>query len=311
MTGVVTLSLELELGWGMHDLQEYSHLSENREKETEALKRLLSLSEKHEIPITFDVVGHLLHDSCSGSHPGPHSDGWWEEDPGTDDKSHPHFYAPDLVSLIQTQEVDHELATHTYSHILNDEASLQQLDDELTKVKAVHGKFGIPRPKSIVTPRHQLSDYSILSKHGIEVIRRPIEGYAPTFSNPISKAWWLLTRDHPMSELQTREGILETTVTSHPSLTSVTLPNGQSSPHPVFSTIPRQARRSLHQRYLINAIDRAAAEDSHLHLWTHVYNMANDDQWAPIQTALSHLATQRDNGDIVVKPMVGLQGEFK
>lgn len=41
MTGIVTLSVEVELGWGMHDLDEFSHLSPNRSAEERALTRLL------------------------------------------------------------------------------------------------------------------------------------------------------------------------------------------------------------------------------------------------------------------------------
>lgn len=303
MTGVITLSLELELGWGMHDKVEYGHLSEARTEETHALHRLLNLADHKELPITFDVVGHLLQKSCNGTHSGPYSDNWWREDPGTNWEVNPQFYAPNLIREIQETEENHELATHTYSHLLAEETTSNQLDDDLSKVEEVHSEFGLPAPTSIVMPRHQDVKYSILSSHGIETIRRPIEEYEPSFSNRISKLQWLLTRNSPKSTLNRKGGILETTVTPHPSLTSVFLPSGQSAPHPVFSAFPRTVRQSLHRQYLINAVDQAAEDGSHIHLWTHIYNMANDAQWTPIKEGLAYLATRRNEGDIRLKRM--------
>ena len=155
MNGVVTLSIELELGWGMHDWAEYGHLSSDRSAETEALHRLLDLADRLDLPITFDIVGHLLHDSCSGSHPGFHPESWWDEDPGTCNDSDPLFYAPDLIREIRNRETDHELATHTYSHLLADEATAEELDDELATVNELHADVGLSAPTSIVMPRHQ------------------------------------------------------------------------------------------------------------------------------------------------------------
>jgi peptidoglycan/xylan/chitin deacetylase (PgdA/CDA1 family) len=303
MTGVITLSIELELGWGMHDRAEYGHLSSDRSVETETLHRLLNLADRLNLPITFDIVGHLIHDSCSGSHPGPHPESWWTEDPGTDIDTDPLFYAPDLIREIWNRETDHELATHTYSHLLADEATSEELDDELAIVDDLHADGGLPAPTSIVMPRHQQPDYSILADHGIETIRRPIEGYGYSDSNPVSTFWWLLTRDHPTSTLERRNGMLETKATPHPSLTAASLPAGRSSPHFLFSIIPRRIRQALHRRYLIDTIERAAVENNHVHLWTHVYNMANSRQWEPISDGLEYLAERRDEGEILIKRM--------
>ncbi|RLM56895.1 polysaccharide deacetylase family protein, partial [Halorubrum sp. Atlit-26R] len=142
MTGIVTLSIELELGWGMHDKAEYSHLSTDRAAETKALHRILDSADRHDLPITFDVVGHLFHESCTGSHAGPYPEDYWSEDPGTDEETDPHFYAPDLVREIQSRKTDHEITTHTYSHLLADNASAEQLHSELSRVKQIHSDFG-------------------------------------------------------------------------------------------------------------------------------------------------------------------------
>lgn len=303
MTSIITLSIELEFGWGMHDQAEYGHLSSDRSAETETLHRLLDLADRLNLRITFNIVGHLFHDSCSGSHPGPHPESWWTEDPGTHIDTDPLFYAPDLIREILSREADHEIATHTYSHLLVDEATSEELDDELATVNNLHADAGLPAPTSIVMPRHQQPNYSILADRGIETIRRPMEGYGSSNSDWASTFWWLLIRDHPASTLRRQDGILETTATPHPSLTAASLPTGQSRPHPLFSIIPQQIRQALHRQYLIDTVDKAAMKNRHVHLWTHVYNMANDGQWEPISDGLEYLAKRRDEGEILIKRM--------
>lgn len=155
MTGIVTLSIELELGWGMHDQAEYGQLSSDRSAETEALHRLLDLAGPLNLPITFEIVGQLFHDSCSGYHPGPHPELWWDENPVTCNDSDPLFYGPDLVREIRNRKTDHELATHTNSHLLADEATSEELEYELATVDDLHADTGLPAPTSIVMLRHQ------------------------------------------------------------------------------------------------------------------------------------------------------------
>ena len=70
----VTISVEVELAWGLHDLSPEHRddiLSDNRRAESRALNRVLGIAAETETPLTFDVVGHLLHEDCSGTHEGP------------------------------------------------------------------------------------------------------------------------------------------------------------------------------------------------------------------------------------------------
>jgi hypothetical protein len=60
MTGTITLSLEIELGWGLAQFNKLDTLSDDRRQETDHLRRLLTLCDELSVPITFDIVGHLL-----------------------------------------------------------------------------------------------------------------------------------------------------------------------------------------------------------------------------------------------------------
>lgn len=116
MTGIITLSLEIELGWGMHDKPRYSHLSQDRKREEQALSRLLSCCEENDIQMSFNVVGHLLHSSCEGYHEGSYPSGWWKEDPGTNENENPLFYSSEMIDSILESSVEHEICTHLLPH---------------------------------------------------------------------------------------------------------------------------------------------------------------------------------------------------
>jgi len=97
--------MEIELAWGLHDLQNFSEaaesLSHKRKIETKTLASILNICEDYDISFTFDIVGHLFCSECTGKHSGPHPKGWFERDPGTNMQSNPHFYAPDLINMIK------------------------------------------------------------------------------------------------------------------------------------------------------------------------------------------------------------------
>lgn len=305
MPGVVTLSIEVELGWGMHDLNEFDHISNNRTAEEIALERLLASCVKNDLSISFDIVGHLLEETCEGTHSGPYPDSWWKNDPGTSPQDHPQFYAPDLVNRIKNDPVDHEICTHTYSHILTEEMGKELLRTELSRVQELHKHWGIPIPESIVLPRHQNVDYSLLSEFGIQTVRRPVTDYGVD-TNPFRKLLWLINRDHPPCESINTGNIIETTCTPHPSLTAQMLPNGQRKSAYFYRFLPQQMRERMHRQYLIDAIDLAAEKEVHIHLWTHLYNISNDSQWRAIEPALDYLGELQDQKNINVCRMLDL-----
>ena len=287
MQGSAIFSVEVELGWGYHDLQrpsKYAALSENREAETEALKHLLTLCDRFEIPITFDVVGHLFLDDCPGIHRGEYPAGWFDADPGTNVDSDPLFYAPDLVEMIEAAEVDHEICTHTFSHALGEEFSTAQLDADLTEAQRLHrNRFGEPT-ESIVPPRHQQMDPEVLKRNSIRVIRKR-HGRMPETKPELLR--WYFSRNHPVLEPVTKDGIVTTYTSVTQSMTAPYVAQGQRTVHPVLRSIPLRVRKYIHRLYVKDALDRAVAEKKHAHFWTHLHDMANKEQLSIVEQSLT------------------------
>lgn len=279
MVGEVTISVEVELGWGYHDIEtddRYTKLSHRRERETETLERFLDLLDKYRIPVSFDVVGHLFLHDCAGHHDGIYPDNWFFEDPGTKSSHNPLFYAPDLIDIIDAADTDHEICTHTFSHVLCDEVSDRTIKTELTKVQQLHQERLGEETVSLVTPRHRDVSLEAISDCGIEIMRVPTENLP---DGRLSRLYWYLFGSHPVRDLSQKQGITQTYTSPAMSLTAYHLPTGQTSPHPIFRVVPEAIRRRLHQRYLTNALERACEQDSNIHLWTHLHDMVNESQW--------------------------------
>ncbi|MFC4541756.1 polysaccharide deacetylase family protein [Halosolutus amylolyticus] len=300
MVGTATISIELELGWGLVRFDKMDKLSDDRTAETRYLSRLLDRCDEYDVPITFDVVGHLFHQDCDGEHGGPHDDDWWDADPGTSVSADPEFYAPDLIDDIRSRDVDHEICTHTYSHVECNRVEPRTVRWELDRAQRVHDAHGLPESTSIVPPRHSTPPTDALTDAGIRVKRVPhydAEGqHRP--STRVQKLHEILLESYPAIEPERNDGVLETYSPEYTTLAVPFLQTGTYSPHPVYRSLPVRVRRRLHERKLRRGLAAAADDDSFVHYWCHLYDFANEQQWPQIESFVRHLAERRDAGAI-------------
>jgi len=303
MAAVVTLSMEVELAWGVHDLGEFANLSEDGASERAYLDRLLDRCDAVDIPISFDVVGHPCQAACDGNHPGPHAPGWFDADPGTDVTSDPLYYAPDMVSNVRERETAHEVCTHTYSHVPFDTVSEETIAWEFERSQSVHERVCGERTASLVPPRHRRAPARLLRDADVEIQRMSRDTDDGT---TLDRAKELLVGPHPVFEPALVDGVVETYCSSYPSLSSSALPAGQRPPPRVLQSMPRRFRQYLHRRYLERAVDHAVATDGYCHLWCHLYDICNEYQWPGVDAFLGYLADRRAAGDVEVLTMAEL-----
>lgn len=307
MTGTVTLSIEIELGWGPARLPQSNtkkKISEGRRRETETLHRLLDVCDENDVSVSFDVVGHLLLDSCDGDHDCPFPN-HFDVCPRTDVATDPLYYAPDLIVAIRSSDIDHEICTHTFSHVDCHKVSEDVVKWEIRTAQRVHREFGLESPTSFVPPLHHTPSTETLTKTGIQTVRKPLPGHNPP-NKPVLRHGWSLTKDHPIRDPSKTDGVLQTYCTPRPTLSSQHLPTGQLQPSPVFQLLPRRVRQRIHQRYLASGLHKAAEQDGFVHYWTHLFNLANEAQWAAITPFLKQLGQYQSNDDIDIKTMAEL-----
>lgn len=290
MPGTLTISIEIELGWGVHDLPTRRHLSEDGRRERAYLRRLLGKADDCGVPISFDVVGHLLLAECDGSHEGPYPEGWFDADPGTDVETDGLFYGPDMARAVLDADVDHELCTHTFSHLLCHRASDELLSTELERVGELHADVD-GEVVSIVPPRHYRPNNEVLRRNGVRVARYARTKRSPTIAHRFKQ---VTVGPHPEWEPHVDDGLLETYCTTYPSLTAGTLPSGREPPRAVFRPLPLAARKRAHEFYLRRATNRAVESGVPLHLWCHLYDLSNEEQWSVLGRYLEFLGDVPD-----------------
>jgi peptidoglycan/xylan/chitin deacetylase (PgdA/CDA1 family) len=307
----VTISIEIELGWGRYykDYPNYREiLSKGRQIETSTLQSLLELCDEVKIPITFDVVGHLFLNHCNGKHTGPYKSEWFSSDPGSNVGTNPLFYAPDLVEMIDNSRVNHEIATHTFSHVLFDQIDDETADHEFQLVKEVHKDFELPNPVSLVAPLHKKPPLGVLQKHGIETIRS-------AFRDDRNERWPIqsinvIQRSNVIRKPEIRDGVLHSYSTPYPSLTSAMLPTGRRPVDHPLSWIPIGIRKQLHEKKMMGSLQKVIEKQSHLHLWTHLFNMANKPQFDVIRNFLQILEYYEEETALEIKPMNCLKSHY-
>lgn len=185
--GHLIISLDFELYWGLFDVRPLESYRKNIEKVTEIVPRLLSLSDKYGIRLTFATVGFLLAKSkeeilkfspkLKPSYVNQNFSPYTHiQDIGSNEAEDSCHYATSLVELIKKNN-NHEIGSHTFCHYYCNEKgqTAEQFEADLEASMNISKKQEIAI-KSIVFPRNQINeaylkiakDHGILSFRGIE-----------------------------------------------------------------------------------------------------------------------------------------------
>ena len=185
-SGAFCLSADFEQSWAwMYDTPDMLKMGSLERK---YFPRLFRELEKHNIPITWAIVGHLFLDECkrdkssglahpdmprpenhySNDHWSWEKGDWYQFDPCTDIKKDPDWYAKDLIKMIIDSNVEHEVGTHSFSHIdfSNKNCDKKLADSEIKKCIEVMADMG-STPRSMVFPGGFEGNFDVLSKNNL------------------------------------------------------------------------------------------------------------------------------------------------
>jgi peptidoglycan/xylan/chitin deacetylase (PgdA/CDA1 family) len=134
----LTISADLELAWAWR----YSRSSpdpgalalELAGRTRANMPGLLDVFRAADAPVTWATVGHLFLESCAAAGGRPHpeiarlpyfehdlwsfrSGDWFDDDPCSDARRDPAWYAPDILDAIVAADPRHEIGCHSFSHI--------------------------------------------------------------------------------------------------------------------------------------------------------------------------------------------------
>jgi hypothetical protein len=152
--GKVTISIDLELAWGVWDTATADDLRLAETAERPICAMLLDLFGRYQVPATWLVVAALLDQDSARSHPG--SKCCW--------------YAPDVIERIVAAKVRQEIGSHSGRHVYFDRISADKARDDLDFAKDVHQANDLGF-ESFAFPRNAVGHLNILPEAGIRVVR--------------------------------------------------------------------------------------------------------------------------------------------
>lgn len=184
MNGKFVISLDFELHWGMFDKKSVGDYRENLDNTREAIKKIVNLSNEHEVRLTFATVGFLfaknkedleffsptLHPSYADQNLDPYP---LIKNIGDNESEDPYHYARNTIEELVLDN-RHEIGTHTFSHYYCNakNQNKEEFEADLIAAKNIAKKLKISI-NSIVFPRNQIqTEYlSICAEHGISSFR--------------------------------------------------------------------------------------------------------------------------------------------
>jgi peptidoglycan/xylan/chitin deacetylase (PgdA/CDA1 family) len=279
--GVVVVSIDTELAWGNAHRRPAPPIDAAAERA--AIGAALEVLDRHEIPATWAVVGHLFLDGCQAvggrSHPEiirptgwdgrDAADDWFSIDPAGSAADHPGHYGPDVVGAIAACGTAQEIGSHSFSHMDAGDPRCTDaaFSSELRRCQEVAGDAGMAL-RSFVYPRNSIGHVDLLGAHGFTAYRGPRPAPFATAGPVVGAVLRAADRLRPLAGSAVWPTRRDDGVWDVPQ-TVLLAPSEGRRRH-----LPVELRAWLPRR----RIDQAARTRSLAHLWLHPSNLAADPE---------------------------------
>lgn len=296
-TGTVVLSLDAELAWGLHDLYPLSTAEQRRVSLARtAWSRLVDLFDEYSIPATWAIVGSILVEDDEYQVEHPLSDQWFSTYRDDVTERPKQWHGTDLVDAVVDAKVDHELGSHSFSHVVFPDATPEVAEAECRLARTVGERYDLEFT-SFVFPRNEIGHREVLSETGFDCYRgqRPymlpaipgLRGGA-ALAGGLTKTGGAPTVTPRIDEY----GLVEIPA----SLFIGTSLGALGSAITALTEDPTVRLATL-------GIDEAARTGGLFHMWLHPNDITEEDRVRRIDAILSYLATREEAGDIQIKTM--------
>jgi hypothetical protein len=159
-SAALTISIDLELAWGVWDRPTAHELRLTESEERPICAALIELFDRYHVPATWAMVAALLDAKSSASCPGSRS--CW--------------YAPDIVEKLARAKTPHEIGSHSGRHIYFSDINKAEARDDLDFAGEVHRAHSLAF-RSFVFPRNAVGHLDALSRVGMRTFRGPDVGW--------------------------------------------------------------------------------------------------------------------------------------
>ena len=306
---VLTVSLDLELIWGVRDHVGPGHPYLNwLQGVRPAVRALLTLFAAARVPACWAAVGHLFYEEYRGELGRKHPEmprptrpagapDWYADLPLGDTRSAPLWYGADLIEQIAGCPVAQEIGGHTFSHLAATDPGVTRelFAAELAKSNELAARRGL-RLRSLVFPRNRVGHLDVLREHGYVAYRGPnsewywrLPGRKLQAAGRLASDLAALTPPVDLPVLK-RQGVVEV-------------------PHSMFFApfwgparlVPAGARVAQG----IRGLERAVRRGGVFHIYSHPHNFGQHTARLvdALGAVLYHGARLRDRGDLCILPM--------
>ena len=278
--GSLTISIDLELAWGVWDTVTSDDLRMAETAERPICAALIELFDRFEIPATWAVVAALLHEGSSKSRPG----------------SPPCWYAPDIMNRLINAKVAHDIGSHGGRHVYFGDITPAEARQDLEFAREVHHLNAL-QFKSFVFPRNSIGHFDLLAQAGLRVFRGPDVGW---FSSA-ARAGRLAAR---------AANFADKLLAIPPSAVAVARCGGLLDVPGSMLLLGRNGARrfvlpAVSRAKLQMGLARAARTGGVFHLWFHPSNFyyRREEQLATLGWFLEHAAEEAGRGRIEFRTM--------
>jgi hypothetical protein len=296
--GRVVVSVDAELAWGFHDLFPLSAERNRRmAKARENWKTLIGLFDRYDIPATWAVVGELLPgdtDRYRERHPLGTE---WFETVREHSAHHPDWWSgTELVTAIETTDIDHEIGSHSYSHVVFSDVSGEVALAESQFSRQIGADNGLELT-SFVFPRNEIAHRRALSETGFTCYRGTRPRTTPQMAGLQGAAmvWGYFTGT-------TQPPLVEPTIDEHGLVNvpaSMYLGGLRARP---WSTLAA-AHTDPGVRLARLGIDCACAEQKLFHLWLHPNDLTERRYIERLRDVFSYIDAKRREEGLRIETM--------
>jgi peptidoglycan/xylan/chitin deacetylase (PgdA/CDA1 family) len=295
--GTIVISIDAELAWGFHDHEKLPVQRIDRARG--AWLKLIDLLDEFEVSATWAVVCHLFLNECDGVHADIEcQDGWFARDPGGTVDESTSWFAPDLIETICDASVNHEIGSHTFSHVeFGNQATTQEIAAaDLRECRRMASKWDIEL-ESFVFPRNNVGNRELLAKYDFTCYRgvEPERWYDRTPIRPIGKAISMTAGRSPPPTVQ-------------PDVDEYGLVNIPASLYLFsFEGLPKQLIEKATTDPIVKkaklGIDAVIDSDRVFHVWLHPNNISNKEDIERMRKILAYIDQKRGMTGLNVQTM--------
>ncbi len=293
--GIFTISIDYEFAWGIAD-QNLSNKKELIKKEVEIIQRLIRVFEKYNIPATWAIVSHLLKRGLD-NYPKPlnykKKIDWFKQYPNKEKEQNILWYdSENLIFKIKNSAVHHQIASHSYAHIIYGEKGVnpKAIQYDLKKAQHIHKQNNLDFD-TFIFPRNKVAFLDELKKMGIKIYRGNSKRYWNYLPNPFNRAFHLIDYFLPFSftilPIKEKNGLIN-------------IPDS-------MLLISRCGLRKIIPSFCINkkaqnGLIKASSKKEIFHLWFHPSNFICDteNQFQILENILKKATKLREEGKIKI-----------